>query len=174
MNWPNLFEGHFQMYSLEGISCLTPYGTLARKKFWITMKRHTFVLRCSWSIACRRCSNYIFILDLIPGFNRLSNNSCMTRQETFKLMDLTRLRDLTVCSKLLGKLQKSPAPHWYHGLLIESGFYAIFLLVNLITTTEHRIFRIRVHLLRRWVTLDRNSQGYVLSRENNLGHNICK
>ena len=25
-------------------------------------------LRCSWSIACRRCSNYIFILDLTPGF----------------------------------------------------------------------------------------------------------
>ena len=24
-----------------------------------------FELRCSWGIACRRCSNYIFILDLI-------------------------------------------------------------------------------------------------------------
>ena len=28
-------------------------------------------LRCCWSIACRRCSNYIFILGLTPGFNGL-------------------------------------------------------------------------------------------------------
>ena len=30
----------------------------------------------SWSIACRRCSNYmyIFILDLTPGFNGLDND----------------------------------------------------------------------------------------------------
>ena len=28
-------------------------------------------LRCSWSIACRGCSNYIFILDFTPGFNGL-------------------------------------------------------------------------------------------------------
>ena len=27
--------------------------------------------RCSWSIACRRYSNYIFILDLTPHFHRL-------------------------------------------------------------------------------------------------------
>ena len=26
-------------------------------------------LRCSWNIACRRCSNYIFILHLTLGFN---------------------------------------------------------------------------------------------------------
>ena len=26
-------------------------------------------LRCSWSIACRRCSNYIFILQWTLGFN---------------------------------------------------------------------------------------------------------
>ena len=28
-------------------------------------------LRCSWSIACRRCSNYIFILHLTLGLNLL-------------------------------------------------------------------------------------------------------
>ena len=28
-------------------------------------------LRCSWSIVCRRCFNYIFIPDLTPGFNGL-------------------------------------------------------------------------------------------------------
>ena len=32
-------------------------------------------LRCSWSIACRRCSNHIHILDLIHGFNRLGKDN---------------------------------------------------------------------------------------------------
>ena len=41
-------------------------------------------LRCSWSIACRRCSNYLFILDLIPGFNGLGKDNCKTRRESFK------------------------------------------------------------------------------------------
>ena len=48
-------------------------------------------LRCSWSIACRRCSNYIFILNLTSGFNRLSNNNYKMRQETFKFWDLVAL-----------------------------------------------------------------------------------
>ena len=41
-------------------------------------------LRCSWSIACRRCSNYIFILNLTPGFNGLGKDDCKTRWESFK------------------------------------------------------------------------------------------
>ena len=32
---------------------------------------------------CRRCSNYIFILDLTPGFNGLGKNNCKTRREWF-------------------------------------------------------------------------------------------
>ena len=48
-------------------------------------------LRCSWSIACRRCYNYIFILDLIPGFNGLDKDNCKTGQETFKVWDLVPL-----------------------------------------------------------------------------------
>ena len=51
----------------------------------------TYLLRCSWSIACRRCSNYIFIFDLAPGFNGLSKDNCMTRLEAFKFWDLVRL-----------------------------------------------------------------------------------
>ena len=47
-------------------------------------------LRCSWSIACRRCSNYIFILDLIDGFNGLGKDNCRMRRETFKFRDLVR------------------------------------------------------------------------------------
>ena len=48
-------------------------------------------LRCSWSIACRRCSNYIFILDLTPGFIGLGEDNSTTRRETFKFDDSVRL-----------------------------------------------------------------------------------
>ena len=48
-------------------------------------------LRCSWSIACRRCSNYIFILDLTPGFNGSGKDNCKTRRESFKFWDLVRI-----------------------------------------------------------------------------------
>ena len=48
-------------------------------------------LRCSWSIACRRCANYIFILDLTPGFNGLGEDNYKMIRETFKFWDLVRL-----------------------------------------------------------------------------------
>ena len=48
-------------------------------------------IRCSWSIACRRCSNYICMLYLTPGFNRLGKDRCKTRREPFKFWDLVRL-----------------------------------------------------------------------------------
>ena len=43
------------------------------------------------SDACRRCSNYIFILDLTPGFIGLGKDNCKTRWETFKFGDLVHL-----------------------------------------------------------------------------------
>ena len=49
-------------------------------------------LRCSWSIACRRCSNYIFILNLTPGFNGLGKDNYKMRREAFKFWDLVRLK----------------------------------------------------------------------------------
>ena len=48
-------------------------------------------LRCSWSIACRRCSNYIFILDSTPGFIGLGRDNFKTRWESFKFWDLVPL-----------------------------------------------------------------------------------
>ena len=57
-------------------------------------------LRCSWSIACRRCSNYIFIFELTPRFNRLHKDNCKTRRETFEFWDfVSYIRDLTVISQ---------------------------------------------------------------------------
>ena len=47
--------------------------------------------RCSWSIACPCCSNYIFILDLTPGFNGLVKGNCKMRRESFKCWYLVRL-----------------------------------------------------------------------------------
>ena len=48
-------------------------------------------LICSWSIACRHCSNYIFILDLAPGFNILHKDKCKLRREVFKISEFVRL-----------------------------------------------------------------------------------
>ena len=45
----------------------------------------------SCSIACQRCSNYIFILDLTPGFNRLYRDNCKTWRKTLKFWDLVPL-----------------------------------------------------------------------------------
>ena len=48
-------------------------------------------LRCSWSISCRRCSNYIFILHLTLGLNMLGKDNCKPRRETFRFWDLVRV-----------------------------------------------------------------------------------
>ena len=59
-------------------------------------------LRCSWSIACWCCSNYIFILDLTPGISGLGKDNCKTRRETLKF-----LRDL--CWRFYGRMY---SPLW--------------------------------------------------------------
>ena len=55
-------------------------------------------IRCSWSIACLCCSNYIFIINLTPDFNGLGKDTYKMRQETFKFWDLVHviLRGLKV------------------------------------------------------------------------------
>ena len=37
----------------------------------------------SWSTACRQCSSYIFIIDLIPGFNRLHKTTARRDEKHF-------------------------------------------------------------------------------------------
>ena len=54
-------------------------------------EKYCWSLRCSWSIAFRRCSNYIFILNLTPGFNGPGKDNCKTRWETFEFRDLVHL-----------------------------------------------------------------------------------
>ena len=49
-------------------------------------------LRCSWSIACRCCSNCIFIiLYLVPFFNGLSKDKGNIKGVTLKCWNLMRL-----------------------------------------------------------------------------------
>ena len=54
-------------------------------------QQNCWSLRCSWSIACWSCSNYIFILDLKPGFIGLGKDKCKTRRESFKFWGLVWL-----------------------------------------------------------------------------------
>ena len=69
--------------------------------------RHTSVgnkivdLGCSWSIAWWRCSDYIFILDLTPGFNGLGKDNCKTRRQSSKFWDLVHfyIRDFTAVTR---------------------------------------------------------------------------
>ena len=60
-------------------------------KTHFSMQLDCWSLRCSWSIACRRCSNYIFILNLTPGFNGLGKDNYKMIREAFKFWDLVRL-----------------------------------------------------------------------------------
>ena len=60
-------------------------------KFHLGRQWNCWSARRSWSIACRRCSNYIFILDSTPGFNVLGRGNCKTKQDTFECWDLVRL-----------------------------------------------------------------------------------
>ena len=48
-------------------------------------------LRCSWSIACQRCSSYIFIVDATTGLNGLGKDNCKKRRESVKFWDLLHL-----------------------------------------------------------------------------------
>ena len=57
----------------------------------LIMQWNSWSLRCSWSIAYRRYSNYIFTLDLTPGFNGLGKDNCKMIRETFKFWDLMSL-----------------------------------------------------------------------------------
>ena len=66
------------------------YRQTSSIKRTLVSKKNCWSLRCSWSIACRRCPNYIFILDLITGFNGLGKGNCKMRRELSNFCDLLR------------------------------------------------------------------------------------
>ena len=83
--------------------------------------KHFWSLRCSWSIACRRCSNYIFILDLTHGFSGLGKDDCKTGREKSKFLDLELWRHVIIavlwhCSWLPTRSESHPvraAGNWH-------------------------------------------------------------
>ena len=85
-----------------------------------------WLLRCSWSIACRRCSNYIFILDLTPGSNRLGKDNCKMRWVTFNffLFGASYTRGLTECNVCLTSFNAGHGNFW-HSLHV-AGIFILF------------------------------------------------
>ena len=79
---------HISVFWLCSYSCIYVIPSNHWYKPHLSRWWYCFSLRCSWSIACRCCSYYIFILDLTPGFKGLDRNDCKTRPETFKFWDL--------------------------------------------------------------------------------------
>ena len=61
------------------------YREVCKYKAHLSRQYNCRSLRCSWS-----CSNYIFILDLTPGFTGLGEDNCKTRRQAFKFGDLVR------------------------------------------------------------------------------------
>ena len=59
--------------------------------YWLDLCPQCRSVRCSWSITCRRCSNYIFILDLTFGSKGFGKDSRKTVRESFKCWDLVHL-----------------------------------------------------------------------------------
>ena len=105
------------------------YRQTSNKRCMFVGNKIVWSLRCSWSITCQHCFNYIFILHLTPGFKRLGKENCKTRWETSKFWDLMWVKELhhsSVTQRLiLGNTFK-----W-------EGFYLIFF--SLITTCYFQI-----------------------------------
>ena len=70
---------------------------------------------CSWSMACRRCSNYIFILDLTSGFSGLGKDNRKMRRGTFKFWALVHF--ILEVSPYLSKQypgMNARGPRWWY------------------------------------------------------------
>ena len=79
-------------------------------------------------MACRRCSNYIFILYLTPGFNELGKDKRKARRETFKFRDFVKLileiwryTHDSLFVMLFVLVYHSPLPLSYRGTLYKHG-----------------------------------------------------
>ena len=85
----------------------------------------------SWSIACLSCSNYIFILNLTPGFSGLDKDNCKTTWEAFKSRDLLHLIYLRFDSMSKFELWMLHISPWMcHGCLVDGwgGWVLVFIL----------------------------------------------
>ena len=88
IQWDNLFA--LEMIDVM-INCEHWIPSSLQYKTHFSGQLNCWSFRRSWSIACRRCSNYIFILNLTSGFNGLGKDNYQMRREAFKFWDLVRL-----------------------------------------------------------------------------------
>ena len=82
-NRPYAYSSAARIWHTKG-GVVLPWNIWYKSDLSISRRCHLWSLRCSWSIACRRYSNLIFILDITPGFNWLAKMYCKNRRETFK------------------------------------------------------------------------------------------
>ena len=90
-------HGNFLVSSYIPVSMqkgLTDYHMHIPSNFWykahLSTQLNCCSFRCSWRIVCRRCSSYIFILDLTHDFNGLCRDKCKTKRATLKCWDMVR------------------------------------------------------------------------------------
>ena len=96
-------------------------------------------LSCSWSIACQRCSNYIFILDLAPGFNGEGKDCCRMKREILKFRNLVHLI-LEIWPFILSYLYNDNIAHL--SIVID----ILYVYCMAITTVKHRpYFKLTIH-----------------------------
>ena len=93
---------------------LLPSSLLYKPHF--SRQLNCWSLRCSWCIACRRCSNCIFVLNLTPGFNGLDKYNYKMRREAFKFWDLVRVILETLRYIYQGNLIVTFATVWLTGI----------------------------------------------------------
>ena len=100
-------------------------------KTHLSWQLNCWSLRCSWSIACRRCSNYILILDLTHGFSRLGKYNCKTGWESLKFRNLVRLiletlRFMFVTNAVHSKEKGTQARVYTHSHSISYSYTCIY------------------------------------------------
>ena len=102
----------------------------------------------------RRCSNYIFILDLTPGSNGLGKDKCKTRRESFKLLGGCWC---VFYQKMFGSTQiMTSAVHLFSSLATYAwmqyhGWYSSFRIPNVNNAYDHVTFAEKCPIL--WLVL---------------------
>ena len=105
-------------------------------KSHISRKSTCLSLRCSWSIACQHCSNYISIPHLTYGFNGLGKDNCKTTRETFKFWDLLCLMLEVSLYVLWPPLSTFCEQHFYKPFTSSWMYYVLVLCMSLFPTIQ--------------------------------------
>ena len=100
------------------------------------------------STACRRCSNYIFILDLTPGFNIWHKDNCMARRQTFQFRDLVHF-----IKEVLRYIPAIPKFYVYAIICLCPKFNAIFSQSDCVMTVWDELSHSGLVVTKIWVSI---------------------